>query len=68
MPPRLQQLSRFGLRALRIAASTIALIELLRSDWRGGVAATVAWLVFVQVERRLAAQAPDSAGPIDTQP
>lgn len=68
MPPRLQQLSRFGLRALRIAASTIALIELLRSDWRGGVAATVAWLVFVQVERRLAAQAPDSAEPIDTQP
>lgn len=64
MPPRLQQLSRFGLRALRIAASTIALIELLRSDWRGGVAATVAWLVFVQVERRLAAQQPDAAAPI----
>jgi hypothetical protein len=60
MPPRLQQLSRFALRALRIAASTIALIELLRSDWRSGAAATGAWLVFIQVERRLAALEPDS--------
>ena len=53
MPPRLQQLGRFGLRGLRIAASTIALIELLRSDWRGGLAASLAWLAFIQVERRL---------------
>ena len=50
---RLQQLGRFGLRALRIAASTASLIELLRSEWAGGIAAGVAWLVFVQVERRL---------------
>ena len=53
MPPRLLQLGRWGVRALRIAASTIALIEVLRSDWRGGGAATLAWLVFIQVERRL---------------
>ena len=50
---RLQQLGRFGLRALRIAASTVSLIELLRSEWSGGIAAGVAWLVFVQVERRV---------------
>jgi hypothetical protein len=50
---RLQQLGRFGLRALRIAASTAALIELLRSEWAGGIAAGVAWLVFVQVEQRV---------------
>lgn len=50
---RLQQLGRFGLRALRIAASTVSLIELLRSEWTGGLAAGVAWLVFVQVERRV---------------
>ncbi|MEY4359725.1 MAG: hypothetical protein RLZZ631_1211 [Cyanobacteriota bacterium] len=50
---RLQQLGRFGLRALRIAASTIALLELLRSDWTGGIAASLAWVVFIQVERRL---------------
>jgi hypothetical protein len=53
---RLQQLGRFGLRALRIAASTVSLIELLRSEWAGGIAAGVAWLVFVQVERRLPPQ------------
>jgi len=53
---RLQQLGLFGLRALRIAASTVSLIELLRSEWTGGIAAGVAWLVFVQVERRLPPQ------------
>ncbi len=53
---RLQQLGRFGLRALRIAASTVSLIELLRSEWTGGIAAGVAWLVFIQVERRLMPQ------------
>jgi hypothetical protein len=46
-------MARFGLRALRIAASTVSLIELLRSEWSGGIAAGVAWLVFVQVERRV---------------
>lgn len=61
MPPRLQQLGRFGLRALRIAASTVALIELLRSDWRGGLAASLAWLAFIQVERRLNQLQPDIA-------
>ena len=41
----------FLLRALRIAASTTAIVELLRNDWvRGGLAA-VAWIVFSQVER-----------------
>ena len=49
---RLQQLGHFGLRALRIAAITVSLIELLSSEWTGGIAAGVAWLVFVQVERR----------------
>ena len=53
---RLQQLGRFGLRALRIAASTVSLIELLRSEWTGGIAAGVAWLVFAQVERRVLPQ------------
>lgn len=50
--PRLQALARFGLRALRISASTVSLVELLRSDWIGGAAAAAAWLLFVQVERR----------------
>ena len=52
---------RFVLAALRIAASTIALVELLRSDWAGGVSASVAWLLFVQVERRWSARLGDGA-------
>ena len=44
-------LQLFLLRALRIAASITAIVELLRNDWvRGGLAA-VAWIVFSQVER-----------------
>ena len=49
-------MGRFGLRALRIAASTVSLIELLRSEWTGGIAAGAAWLVFAQVERRVLPQ------------
>ena len=43
---------QFLLRGLRIAASTVALVELLRNDWTGGGLATLAWLLFTQVERR----------------
>ena len=46
--PSLQEIL---LRALRITASTVAIVELLRSDWSGGVLAALAWLVFLQVER-----------------
>ena len=45
----------FLLRGLRIGASTAAIVELLRSDWLGGGLASLAWLLFVQVERRQAA-------------
>jgi hypothetical protein len=47
-----------GLSGLRIAASTIALVELLRSDWGGGLSASLAWLAFVQVERRWSQKSP----------
>lgn len=45
-------MTTFLLRGLRIGSSTIAIVELLRSDWIGGGLASLAWLVFVQVERR----------------
>ena len=57
-PDRLQSLGLFGLRALRIAASTLSIVELLRSHWTGGIGAGLAWLVFLQVERRLPPRAP----------
>lgn len=49
----LEKLGRFLLRGLRIGASTVSIVELLRSDWTGGTSAAVAWFVFLQVERRL---------------
>ena len=52
-PSRWDQLGRFLLRGLRIGASTVSIVELLRSDWSGGISAGLAWLVFLQVERRL---------------
>ena len=57
--PRLEQLGRFLLRGLRIGASTVSIVELLRNDWTGGISAGVGWLVFLQVERRLPPLTPD---------
>lgn len=51
--PRLEKFGRFLLRGLRIGASTVSILELVRNDWTGGISAGVAWLVFLQVERRL---------------
>ena len=39
-------------RGLRIGASTIAIVELLRSSWIAAGLSSLAWLLFVQVERR----------------
>jgi hypothetical protein len=55
----LEQLGRFLLRGLRIGASTVSIVELLRNDWTGGISAGVAWLVFLQVERRLTPLSPE---------
>jgi predicted DNA repair protein MutK len=49
----MDKLGRFLLRGLRIGASTLAVVELLRNHWTGGLSAGVAWLLFLQVERRL---------------
>jgi len=54
--PRTPALMDWLLRGLRIGASTIAIVELLRSDWLGGGLSSLAWLVFVQVERRRSVQ------------
>ena len=54
--PRTPALMDWLLRGLSIGASTIAIVELLRSDWLGGGLSSLAWLVFVQVERRRSVQ------------
>lgn len=60
MPFKLEKLGRFLLRGLRIGASTIAIVELLRNDWNAGISASLAWLVFLQVERQLPPPVDDS--------
>lgn len=62
-----KKLGSFLLRGLRIGASTISIIELLRNDWTGGISAAVAWLVFLQVERRLASSSATSELQVDDQ-
>ena len=57
--PRLEPLGRFLLRGLRNGASMISIIELLRNDWSGGISAGEAWLVFLQVGRRLPPLSPE---------
>ena len=54
-PPARPPLIKLLLRALRIAASTAALVEALRNDWLGAGLAALAWLAFIQVERSRAA-------------
>jgi hypothetical protein len=49
---RKDALTGFILRGFRIGASTIAILELLRSDWTSAGLASLAWLIFVQVEKR----------------
>jgi hypothetical protein len=55
----LEKLGRFLLRGLRIGTSTVSIVELLRDDWTGGLSAGVAWLVFLQEERRLPLLSPE---------
>ncbi|EAQ73814.1 MULTISPECIES: hypothetical protein [unclassified Synechococcus] len=62
MPINPDKLGRFALRGLRIGASTVSILELLRSDWTGGLTAGVAWLVFLQVERCLPPPADEAEG------
>jgi hypothetical protein len=63
MEPELSRkdvLTNFILRGFRIGASTIAIVELLRSDWSRAGLASLAWLIFVQVEKRRTALKPPS--------
>ncbi len=53
-----EKLGRFLLRGLRIGASTVSIVELLHNDWTGGISAGLAWLLSLQVERRLTPLSP----------
>ena len=57
---RKEILTSFILRGFRIGASTITILELLRSDWTSAGLASLAWLIFVQLEKRRTALKPPS--------
>lgn len=59
-PSRKDLITSFVLRGFRIGASTIAILELLRSDWTSAGLASLAWLILVQVEKRRTALKPPS--------
>jgi len=44
-------LLRFGVKALQITASTIAVVELLRQQWVAAACFTMAWLLILQAPR-----------------
>jgi len=47
LPDRKRALIRFAVRAVRVTASTIAVVALLRQQWVPAAAFTVAWLLIL---------------------
>ncbi|MFZ0409099.1 MAG: hypothetical protein WAM11_13460 [Cyanobium sp.] len=62
-PTRLVALARFGMRTLRIAASTLALVALVRQQWLAGVCFTLAWLLILGSPRLFPSLAETSIPP-----
>lgn len=46
-PPASLKLLRFAVRALRISASTVAVVALLRQQWLAGTLFALAWVLIV---------------------
>ena len=40
--------ARFGLRALRVTASTVAVVALVQEQWVPGISFGVAWLLLIK--------------------
>ncbi len=50
-PSRALSLARFTVRGLRITASTVAVVALLRQQWLAGSCFSVAWLLILVAPR-----------------
>ena len=46
-------LSKLALKGLTIAASTVAVVELLKQDYSVGISAAISWLLLVIASNRL---------------
>ena len=51
--PTPARLARFAVHALRIGASTVAVVELLRQHWISAGCFAVAWLLTIQAQRHM---------------
>ncbi len=49
----LKSLSKPALKALTIAASTVAVVELLKQDYSIGISAGISWLLLVIASKRI---------------
>jgi Na+-translocating ferredoxin:NAD+ oxidoreductase RnfE subunit len=48
-----ESLSKPALKVLTIAASTVAVVELLKQDYSVGISASLSWLLLLIVSNRL---------------
>jgi len=48
-----ESLSKPALKGLTIAASTVAVVELLKQDYSVGISASLSWLLLLIVSNRL---------------
>lgn len=61
-PGQSLRLVRFAVRALRVTASTIAAVALLRQEWVAAAAFAVAWLLILQAPRMFPALQDEDSG------
>tara|TARA_B100000963_G_C22325850_1_gene536376 strand:+ start:491 stop:664 length:174 start_codon:yes stop_codon:yes gene_type:complete len=48
-----KSLSKEALRGLTIAASTVAVVELLKNDYSVGISAAISWLLLIIASKRI---------------
>jgi hypothetical protein len=65
--PRLKLL-RFAVRALRISASTVAVVALLRQQWLAGSALALAWLLIAAAPLLFPQLEPERSASSGTEP
>ena len=49
----LESLSKPAIKALTIAASTVAIVELLKQDYSIGISAAISWILLVIASKRI---------------
>lgn len=67
-PPAAWKLLRFAVRALRISASTVAVVALLRQQWLAGALFAVAWLLILGAPLVIPKLEPESPGNAEGEP